>query len=339
MYLETKKLPIILDLDHTLLHTIKRDHLVSSCSLSDIKDCYQFTIEGDGDYCVKFRPGIAKFLDRLSQLFEIHVYTMGTRKYTESIIDLIVHQLLNGVSVFNGKIVTRSETGKDIKLLNNILPGQEHLALILDDSPKIWKAFKNHVVPIYPYRFFMNVDEQMFTVNLENEENFAPLHQNQPDSEKMGQIVCSPNDNHLRSMYHVLASVHQHFFKTLKTSETLNIKENLKWRRFRVLSGVHLLFSGVFPLGTDPKIHPLWKNSEYFGAKCHDQFNDSITHLVAARDGTDKVIEAVRRGTVYIIIPNWLWDSVAHWVRLPENDFNLLPKYNLIVKHNKTISV
>jgi len=254
---------------------------------------------------------------------------MGTRDYAHTIIQIIVNQLLKGVSVFNGKILSRSDTGKDFKHISSILPGQEHLTLILDDSPKIWEMFKYHVVPIYPYKFFINnLDLQKYTTQEENEE-LVSLTESMKDRQdhfkrKSIPIMCSPLDNHLRSMYHVLASVHCHFFNNLNTSKNLNIQEHLKWRRMKVLSGVHLLFSGVFPLGTEIKTHPLWKNAEYFGAKCHEQFNDSITHLVAAREGTDKVIEALRRENVYIITPSWLYDSLAHWVKLPENDFSLI---------------
>jgi hypothetical protein len=266
---------------------------------------------------------------------------MATRDYANAIIQIIVNELLNGVSVF-GKILTRSDTGKDIKHISSILPGEEHLTLILDDRPQIWEQFKHHVVPIYPYKFFINLDNQMYTINQEeNEENLDPLLQSLPEGTKerpddlkrnnSSPIVCSPLDNHLRSMYHVLASVHKHFFTNLKASENLNIQYHLKWRRMKVLSGVHLIFSGVFPLGTEPKMHTLWKNAEYYGAKCHEQFNDNITHLVAAREGTDKVLEALRRENVYIITPNWLYDSLAHWIRLPENDFVLIVKSSIVL--------
>jgi len=338
---ETKKLPLILDLDHTLLHTIRKDRLHPTCSIETYKDLYQFSIDGDSDYYVKFRPGIVKFLENISLLFDIHIYTMGTREYASEIIHIIVNQLMNGVSVFNGKVLSRSDTGKDNKNLSFILPRQEYLTLILDDSPDIWQYFKHHVVPIYPYKFFITVNEtQLLTINKEHdEENIDPLslsndctlnNQNNNDSnENQSPIICSPHDNHLRSMYNVLTSVHQNFFDNFSSSSrNLNIKHNLKWRRHKVLSGVHLLFSGVFPLETNPREQALWKNAEYYGATCYEEFNDNITHLVAARDGTDKVLKAVRRGNIFIVSPNWLYDSLAHWIRLPEKDFKLLHKGN-----------
>jgi len=343
---ETKKLPLILDLDHTLLHTIRKDRLHPTCSIETYKDLYQFSIDGDSDYYVKFRPGIVKFLERIALLFDIHIYTMGTRDYAYAIVQIMINQLMNGISVFNGKILTRSDTGKDNKNLSFILPRQEYLTLVLDDTPDIWQQYKHHVIPIYPYKFFISVnDTQFLTINQEdNEENvdplaFAPTENTSNGENNNGEskgkhapiIICSPHDNHLRSMYNVLASVHHHFFSNLKSSSSnnINIKHNLKWRRNKVFSGIHLLFSGVFPLGTNPREQALWRNAEYYGAICYEQFNDNITHLVAARDGTDKVLEATRRVTIFIVNPNWLYDSLAHWIRLPENDFKLMRKGNI----------
>jgi FCP1-like phosphatase family protein len=318
---ETKKLHLILDLDHTLLHTIRKDMLHPSCSLDNFKDVYQFKIESDADYCVKFRPGIVKFLEKISKFFHIHIYTMGTRDYANMIIQIIINQLMNGFSVFNGKILTRSDTGKDIKNLSSILPGEEHLTLILDDSPYIWYQFKHHVIPIYPYKYFKTVTETpLLTPNPEDNE----VEKNNHSKGNKSSIIGSPHDNHLRSMYNVLASVHRHFFYDFNFSGNLNIKQNLKWRRKKVLSGVHILFSGVFPLGTKPREQSLWKNAKYYGAVCYERFNDNITHLVAARKGTEKVLEAERRGTVFIVSPNWIYYSLAHWIRLPENNFNLM---------------
>jgi len=311
-----------------------------------------------------------KFLEKISKIFDIHVYTMGTRDYAHTIIQLIVNRLMNGVSVFNGKILTRSDTGKDLKNLSFILPRQEYLTLILDDSPDIWHQDKNQVIPIYPYKFFKtlnsdsaapllttneednveNIDPWSFTPH--HDEDFTILNNNNSQNNNTNSntnnnnnnnptqvvhkgpfIICSPQDNHLRSMYNVLASVHQHFFNnfnstttTTTLSRTINIKYNLKWRRDKVLCGIHLLFSGVFPLGTNPREQTLWKHTEYYGATCYENWHDNITHLVAARAGTDKVLEAERRGNIFVVTPNWLYDSLAHWIRLPEIDFKLIRK-------------
>jgi len=105
--MSANRLSLILDLDHTLLHTIRKNRLHPNCSLENIDDVHELHIEGDDVYSVKFRPGIVKFLEQIRGLFDVHVYTMGTRSYAKAIIETIVYKLMGGVSVFNGKIFTR----------------------------------------------------------------------------------------------------------------------------------------------------------------------------------------------------------------------------------------
>lgn len=296
------RINLILDIDHTLVHTIRSNQLHPSCSLENIGDIYELCIDGDGVYYVKFRPGIVKFLHQIRGLFNIHVYTMGTRSYAKAIIETIVHKLMGGVSVFNGKILTRCDTKKDEKYLSLILPGLEQRTLILDDTPNIWKDFKHHVIPIYPYKFFQ--DAQGKNRGKENRD------------QNCLKVVSTIMDTHLSSMYQVLEEVNGYH------GQSSNISESLMWRRRKVLQGVNILFTGVFPLGTNPRDQHLWKQAEYFGAQCYLQFNDTITHVVAAR-GTDKVVQAQRQGNVHIVTVNWLHDSAAHWTRLDEILFQL----------------
>jgi len=301
------RINLILDIDHTLVHTIRSSQLHPRCSLEKIEDVYEIYIDGDGVYYVKFRPGIVKFLHQIRGLFDIHVYTMGTRSYAKAILETIVHKLMGGVSVFNGKILTRCDTKKDEKYLSLILPGLEQRTLILDDTPNIWKDYKHHVIPIYPYKFFQDVHG----INRGKENN--PLNR---DLKNCLKVVSTISDTHLCSMYQVLEEVNNN------NAQTRNVSESLKWRRRKVFLGVNILFTGVFPLGANPRDQYLWKQAEYFGAQCFQQFNDIITHVVAAR-GTDKVVQAQRKGDIHIVTVNWLYDSTTHWTKLDEKLFEL----------------
>lgn len=320
----TNRLNVVLDLDHTLLHTTKKNRIHPNCTTEDIHDLHEIHIEGDDVYYVKFRPGIVQFLEKIRGLFDIHVYTMGTRCYAKAIIETIVYRLMDGVSVFNGKIFTRCDTGRDEKYLSFILPGLEHRTVILDDSPNVWKDFKYHVIPIYPYKFFRDVQvNETSDVMMDIKKNMGKENNPQVNRDKNCLKVISPIvDTHLHSMYQVLVAVHRNYYFRHPTQPGY-VSESLKWRRKKVFQGVNILFTGVFPLGTNPKEQPLWKQAEHFGAQCFSQFNDTITHLVAARNGTDKVLEAQRRGNIQIVTLNWLYDSLAHWIRLPENDYRL----------------
>jgi hypothetical protein len=57
----------------------------------------------------------------------------------------------------------------------------------------------------------------------------------------------------------------------------------------QVLEGVHLVFSRVIPLETNPRQHPLWLLAEQYGATCSEQCTADTTHVVAMTGATEKV--------------------------------------------------
>ena len=52
------------------------------------------------------RPGLGRFLDDMEELFEMHVYTMGTRSYADAICAVIDP----AGSIFGGRILSRDES-------------------------------------------------------------------------------------------------------------------------------------------------------------------------------------------------------------------------------------
>lgn len=42
-----------------------------------------------------------------------------------------------------------------------------------------------------------------------------------------------------------------------------------------------------------------------FGAKCTNEFTDSVTHVVAAKPGTDKVTRALSTPSVFLVNVDW----------------------------------
>jgi TFIIF-interacting CTD phosphatase-like protein len=53
------------------------------------------------------RPGLASFLSRISQVYEMHVYTMGTRAYAIEVCKVIDPT----GALFGGRILSRDESG------------------------------------------------------------------------------------------------------------------------------------------------------------------------------------------------------------------------------------
>ncbi|KAK1020025.1 CTD phosphatase Fcp1, partial [Friedmanniomyces endolithicus] len=64
-----------------------------------------------------------------------------------------------------------------------------------------------------------------------------------------------------------------------------------------VLAGVHLVFSGVVPLGVDIHSHDLSVWARSFGATVSDNVGKRTTHLIASPDRrTAKVRQAAKKG-------------------------------------------
>lgn len=144
--LETqRKLILVLDLDQTILHTV--------CNASPPRGAVGFTIDGCR-YCVKLRPNLGHMLERVSKLYEIHVYTMGTRAYAEKIVEAVDPS----GRYFHDRIITRDENqGLLVKSLSRLFPHRHRNIVILDDRADVWNYCENLVL-IRPFWYFNRVD-------------------------------------------------------------------------------------------------------------------------------------------------------------------------------------
>jgi len=53
--------------------------------------------------------------------------------------------------------------------------------------------------------------------------------------------------------------------------------------RSEVFEGVHILFSSVIPLDTQPETTEIWRMAHMFGARVSTELKNDITHVVAAK--------------------------------------------------------
>lgn len=77
--------------------------------------------------------------------------------------------------------------------------------------------------------------------------------------------------------------------------------------RRKVLAGVVLVFSRIVPADMDPRLHPLWRLAEAYGAACEEGVSERVTHVVAPSRGTQKTLWAAQHGRP-VVTPAW-------WVR------------------------
>ncbi|WVR00306.1 hypothetical protein IAU59_007449 [Kwoniella sp. CBS 9459] len=106
-------------------------------------------------YFTKPRPGLQKFLDEMSQLYEMHVYTMGTRTYADAICKVIDPD----GRIFGGRILSRDESGSfSSKNLKRLFPTDTSMVVVIDDRSDVWADCPN-LVKVVPYDFFIGIGD------------------------------------------------------------------------------------------------------------------------------------------------------------------------------------
>ena len=81
-----------------------------------LKDVHTFTLPNDPDtvYYVKTRPHVKEFLQEVRKMYELHIYTMGTRSYA----DEVAKALDPEGSLFAGRVLSRDESGSGFALVD-----------------------------------------------------------------------------------------------------------------------------------------------------------------------------------------------------------------------------
>ena len=87
--------------------------------------------------------------------------------------------------------------------------------------------------------------------------------------------------------------------------------EVLSEMRREVLKGTKLALSGLVPLhkktvGTNAPRPPMIRYAQSMGAKLLDRVQPGVTHVVAAKDGTDKALAARRIPGCMLVKASWL---------------------------------
>ncbi|KAJ7508560.1 hypothetical protein B0H11DRAFT_33549 [Mycena galericulata] len=148
------------------------------------------------------------------------------------------------------------------------------------------------------------------------------------------------DDNELQRLGKLLDEVHRRFFtayearraednnqqkpsssrrrNSIKPKPAYDVTTIIPRIRTEVLDGVHILFSSVIPLDTNPEGTEIWRMARMFGAKCSTELTPEVTHVVAAKRGTVKVDAARKRGGVKIVWLAWFTDCIALWKRQDE---------------------
>ncbi|MCO5577449.1 hypothetical protein L7F22_031281 [Adiantum nelumboides] len=320
--LNSRKLCLVLDLDHTLLNSAKFSEVDENlkmilCRMETKgcrnangqplkKDLYWYPKLG---IWTKLRPGVWDFLSRASELYELHVSTMGNRAYASE-----MTKLLDPTgTLFGGRVISRGDDSESTfnkeflpksKDLDGVL-GLESAVIIIDDSVHVWPHHRNNLLVVERYMYFPFSRKQF---GLSGPSLLERRHDERA------------TDGMLASILKVIEKIHQDFF-TNKWLHEVDVRHVLSTVKQTVLAGCKIVFSRVYPQGeSQPHLHPLWQMAEQFGAVCTTIIDDDVTHVVATSRGTDKVKWAMRTGR-FFVCPSWLEASAVLYRRASEVNF------------------
>lgn len=168
--LEQRKLSLVVDLDQTIIHACidptvgewQKDP--SNPNYEAVKDVQSFQLNDDGPrgvasgcfYYIKMRPGLREFLEHISQMYELHVYTMGTRAYAANIAKIVDPDQ----KLFGNRVISRDENGSmTAKSLQRLFPVSTNMVVIIDDRADVWPKNRPNLIKVVPYDFFRGVGD------------------------------------------------------------------------------------------------------------------------------------------------------------------------------------
>jgi len=157
---------LVVDLDQTIIHATV-DPTVAEWQKDEtnpnhnaVKDVRAFQLIDDHPsrgcwYYIKLRPGLQEFLENISQLYELHIYTMGTRAYAVSIAAIVDPDR----KIFGDRILSRDESGSlTVKNLTRLFPVDTKMVVIIDDRGDVWN-WSDNLIKVKPYDFFVGIGD------------------------------------------------------------------------------------------------------------------------------------------------------------------------------------
>ena len=164
--IDQRKLSLVVDLDLTIIHasvdpTIKEwmedEKNPNHPAVADVRmfELYDEALNRNVSYYIKLRPNLDHFLRTISKLYELHIYTMGTRAYAENIARLVDPDR----KLFGERILSRTETpGEVSKNLRKLFPVDNRMVVIIDDRADVWN-WSNYLVRVMPFNFFVGIGD------------------------------------------------------------------------------------------------------------------------------------------------------------------------------------
>ncbi|KAL4586344.1 hypothetical protein LXL04_010980 [Taraxacum kok-saghyz] len=137
---ETKSITLVLDLDETLVHSSLEHSNDADFSFQVISSLKEHTVY------VKKRPYLRAFLEKVSEMFEIVIFTASQSIYAKQLVDILDPDgnIISRRAYRDSCIFTDGSYTKDLTVLGVDLAK----IVIIDNSPQVFRLQVNNGIPI-----------------------------------------------------------------------------------------------------------------------------------------------------------------------------------------------
>ncbi|KAI8376605.1 HAD-like domain-containing protein [Choanephora cucurbitarum] len=330
--LTDKKLSLVIDIDQTILHATRDSNIYDWVEKQKAteeneqwKDIYTFTFGRDNQLklTLKLRPGLDDFLKELSQYYTLHIYTMGSRLYADTITSLVDPD----GNLFGDRVMSRTENkGSKKKSLERFAHLDSSKAVVLDDLAKVWDD-SPALVEIKPYEFFCGIgDINTPTNSPAAEANNGNVECLQPESSKEAAsskpayasdiLNITESDDILAAIKQLLINVHAEYFRQCEQDKTASPKtaDIIAELKSRILNDCQVSLS--------KQEDGLSRLTKSLGAECSEYVTTKTTHLITKFDKPD-ILDAAAIGypDAKIVDESWILESNWYWRKQDESTF------------------
>ncbi|KAK4146686.1 uncharacterized protein C8A04DRAFT_34870 [Dichotomopilus funicola] len=167
--LESRKLSLVVDLDQTIIQACidptvgewQQDPTNPNHEAAKKIQSFQLD-DGPSDlarrcsFYIKMRPGLEEFLKTIAEMYELHVYTMGTRAYAQNVARVVDPDK----KLFGNRVISRDENGSIFsKNLQRLFPVSTNMVVIIDDRSDVWPRNRPNLIKVSPYEFFKGIGD------------------------------------------------------------------------------------------------------------------------------------------------------------------------------------
>lgn len=311
--LDAKKLLLVLDLDHTLLHSTRMTD-VSEKETAVLHDMLQVQSAdapmlfhlGHMNMWTKLRPGIREFLEQAKEHFDLHVFTMGDKIYAAEMARL----LDPSGTLFGGRVASSSDADDSMMKDLDVLLGSDNMMVILDDTVGVWPKHRANVIQMKRYLFFPACAAKFGA-----------------GGRSYLEVGGDESGDHggLESALDVLEKAHSMFFNWApEHTGKADIRNCLRILRSGILKDCCILFTRIIPKDINQESHAAWMLATQMGATCVQEVSSRVTHVIAG--GITSKSDWGKKRNKFVVTIDWLYSCGFCWKRVDESLFQNISK-------------